>query len=52
MPPSSGGFTVQPTSLDYVARLLEDIAAEFERLSGSFASAFETARGGAGEPDL
>jgi hypothetical protein len=55
MPPGisgSGGFMVQPTSLDYAARLMENIGAEFERLAASLSGAFEAARSGAGEPDL
>lgn len=50
--PSSGGFFVQPTSLDDAARLLEEVAGELTRLAAGFSDAFHTARAGAGEPDL
>jgi hypothetical protein len=49
---SNSGFIVQPTSLDYAARLLEQIAGELGRLAGSFDDAFNAARAAAGEPDL
>jgi hypothetical protein len=51
-PSSSGSFVVQPTTLNYAARLLEEIAGELNRLAGAFGDAFHAARAAAGEPDL
>jgi hypothetical protein len=50
--PSSGGFFVQPTSLEEAARLLEAIAGDVERLGAGLSEAFRAASVGAGEPDL